>query len=99
MGLVCATIVLFGLIDTATTLTWIGLGVAREANPLMAWVMGYGDLAFIATKMAITVASCLTFYHFRALRFARVSAWVLLFLMGVLVLYQTWSPLFVLGLI
>ena len=98
MALVCVMVFFFGLLDTANTLVWVGMGYAREVNPFMAWVMSYGTWAFVVVKIAITASACLVFYHFRAVRFARVSAWVLLVLMGLLVAYQAASPLYFLGL-
>ena len=42
---------MIGLIDLITTLVWIHNGSAIEFNPIMAWVLSFGIIAFILTKL------------------------------------------------
>ncbi len=44
--------------DAIATLTWLDLGFADEANPLMAPLISYCPLCFIAVKMGIVALVC-----------------------------------------
>ena len=56
---ILVAIVALNLFDAIATLTWINLGFAEEANPLMEPLISYCPLCFIAVKMAIVVTVCL----------------------------------------
>ena len=46
------------LFDAVATLTWLDLGFAKEANPLMAPLIAYCPYCFVAIKMGIVVIVC-----------------------------------------
>jgi hypothetical protein len=49
-------------LDAQLTLLWIKLGVATEGNSLMARILEYGDLTFLAAKLAIgAFAACILY--------------------------------------
>lgn len=40
------------LADAVSTVVCVGLGVATEYNPIMAWLLNRGDMVFLAGKLA-----------------------------------------------
>jgi hypothetical protein len=46
------------LFDAVATLTWLDLGFAEEANPLMEPLIAYCPLCFVAIKMSIVLLVC-----------------------------------------
>lgn len=56
------------LLDTAHTLAIVRLGVAREANPVVAWSLAMGDGAFVAFKLGLTTLILLALEYIRTHR-------------------------------
>jgi hypothetical protein len=48
----------FNMLDAAFTLFWVQMGMATEANPLMAAFLNQGPVAFMCAKLAM-VSFCL----------------------------------------
>lgn len=70
----CSVLVLVGnLVDGLCTLVLLQLNLAREANPLMAWVYGMSPLSFMVTKLGIVQFGLLMLWVQRHRRAARVS--------------------------
>jgi hypothetical protein len=77
--------------DLCTTLFWVHVGVAKEANPLLAGFLQQGDLSFCLVKLISFVPMLLLSAWYRmynphfiavALRFA-IAAYLLIYLIGV----------------
>jgi hypothetical protein len=70
----CSVLVLVGnLVDGMCTLMLLQLNLAREANPLMAWVYGMSPLSFMVTKLGIVQFGLLLLWMQRHLRAARLG--------------------------
>ena len=70
----CSVLVLVGnLVDGLCTLVLLQLNLAREANPLMAWVYGMSPVSFMVTKLGIVQFGLLLLFMQRHLRAARVG--------------------------
>jgi len=53
------------LLDTAHTLTVVRLGIAKEANPIVAWSLAHSDWAFITFKLGSSIAVVSALEHIR----------------------------------
>lgn len=53
MRLVVLAVVLLNLLDAVFTLVWVNLGVAEEANALLAHVLDQSAVAFVVVKMGL----------------------------------------------
>jgi Domain of unknown function (DUF5658) len=71
-ALLAATL-LFNLIDLVLTTTLVTLGLASEANPLMAALLDLGPVAFAAAKIAAVSLGVLVLARFHAHRLARAG--------------------------
>lgn len=49
---------MLNIIDAWLTLAWIKIGIAFEANPLMAYALSIGDAWFIGTKIFAVAIAC-----------------------------------------
>lgn len=74
LSLVLTTTVLLSVADALFTLVWIGLGVAHEANPLMAELLMVGPAAFFVGKMALVMLGAAVLWRYRERRLAAVGA-------------------------
>jgi len=84
--IVLSLIFSFNLVDGLLTLLWVYMGIAEEANPIMAYFLNLGPLYFLGIKI-FGVAALLCFVHrFYDMMLARILV-MLVFL----------SYLFVLG--
>jgi hypothetical protein len=62
------------VIDTAHTLAIIKLGLAREANPVVAWTFAHGDGVFVGFKLGSASAIVAALEHIRTYRDPFVKA-------------------------
>ena len=51
-------------LDAVLTVLWVRINLATEGNALMARLMQYGDLSFIAVKVGIGLAAALILYRY-----------------------------------
>lgn len=73
----CSVLVLVGnLVDGLCTLVLLQLNLAREANPLMAWVYGVSPVSFMVTKLGLVQFGLLLLWMQRHLLAARVGVQV-----------------------
>lgn len=56
---------LLNVLDGVMTLLWISTGGSTEANPLMAYLLTHGAVAFMVVKVAIGFMVCLSLYAAR----------------------------------
>lgn len=64
----CITLLIMNVIDAALTLALIGMGLATEANPLMARALEYGIPAFLVSKLVLVAMGAYTLYRARAIK-------------------------------
>ena len=66
-------IAIMNIIDMSATLLWIDMGIATEANPLLAWCLDQSVWLFTAVKSSIVGLALTCFYYHRALKFTQVG--------------------------
>ena len=62
------------LLDAYLTLEWIEMGIATEANPIMAWLLEKGSGWFLTGKISAIIGACLILFHLKHLRAAKIVA-------------------------
>ncbi len=75
MPVLLKAILLFGLnfVDAVLTLFWIRINVAEEGNAVMAYVLAFGEMPFLAVKIAIGAIALTVFYRFAHLRVSQIG--------------------------
>lgn len=68
--LVAAAVLVLNLVDAMFTLIYTRVGVATEANPLMAQALAASPLAFMAAKLALVSLGVALLWRLRARRAA-----------------------------
>lgn len=69
-----APLVALNLADAAFTIGWIELGLAQEANPMMAYLLELHPLSFLVTKMGLVVLALFLLLKRAEHRLAQVGA-------------------------
>jgi hypothetical protein len=70
----CSVLLLVGnLVDGLCTLLLLQLNLAREVNPLLAWVYGMSPVSFMVTKLALVQSGLLLLWMHRHVRAAQVG--------------------------
>ena len=75
-GLVVA-VLLLNLVDALATLTWIELGTAAEANPLMATLLDAGPVPFVLGKVVLVSLGVALLWRTRHRSLSLVGVFVL----------------------
>jgi len=78
----------FNLIDLVSTVTFVTLGYAEEANPLMASLLELGAPVFAAAKIAMVSVGVYVLWRFRHLAVARAGSVAVSAAYGALMLYH-----------
>ena len=91
-----ATVLLCNLVDWALTRDALALGIASEANPVAAWMLGQGDAAGLLIKTGIVAACCLGLWLLRRRPLAMTGARVCAAAYVALVVYQALARVVVL---
>ena len=68
-----AVLLAVGLVDLATTLAWLRMGLAVEVNPIMAAVLDAGMLLFLAVKLSTLGAYLIVMEWYRRRRNAEFA--------------------------
>jgi len=84
---------LLNIVDAAATITLIDAGLVKEWNPIMKKALDYGVFHFLLLKFLATSAACIVFWHFRALKLAKIG------LIGALIGYSLLLLHFCIGLL
>jgi hypothetical protein len=71
-GIVCVVLVL-NLVDAVFTLLWVGAGLAREANPLLAHLVRQYPVGFALAKLGLVGLSSVLLWRLRHRPLAVVS--------------------------
>jgi hypothetical protein len=61
------------LVDALGTLTWLQLGLATEANPVMNWALQLGPSVFILSKVALVCLAVTLLWRYREVAGARLA--------------------------
>ena len=61
------------VIDWSATLLWIDMGIATEANPLLAWCLDQSVFLFTAVKSSIVGLALTCLYYSRALKLSQIG--------------------------
>lgn len=75
MGITYQSLLLFilNLLDAGLTLFWTRLGLAEEANHLMAFMLESGSANFLTFKLCVGLLAALCFYRWAYLPAARLG--------------------------
>jgi hypothetical protein len=58
-------------LDAVLTIYWVRNGFASEGNQLMAGLLDFGDLPFLAVKVTVGAVAAIVFWRWRNLRIAK----------------------------
>jgi len=61
------------LVDALGTLTWLQMGLATEANPIMNWALEMGPAVFILSKVALVCLAVALLWKHRDVAVARLA--------------------------
>lgn len=71
---VCSVLLLVGnLLDGLCTLVLLQLNLAREANPLLAWVYAISPVSFMVMKLAMVQSGLLLLWMHRHVKAAQIA--------------------------
>lgn len=75
MPVLLKAILLFGLnfVDAVLTLFWIRINAAQEGNALMAYILAFGEMPFLAVKIGIGALAVWMFCRFAHLRISQIG--------------------------
>ena len=86
------------LVDALGTLTWLQMGLATEANPVMAWALELGPAVFILSKVALVCQAVGLLWRHRRNGGARLALVPVAILYALVVgthigfaMYQSWQ--------
>ena len=73
MSLYRQAVLLFilNIVDAFLTVYWVRHGYATEGNHLMATLLDFGNLPFLAVKFAIGLVAAFSFWNWKEFRLAR----------------------------
>jgi len=63
----------FNVIDAFVSIAWVRNGVTTEGNHLMASLLDFGNLPFLAAKLGMGVLTCTVLYHGADYKLARTG--------------------------
>lgn len=88
--LLMALLALFALSlgDAFFTLALMAEGLVAEANPFMAYFLGYGSLPFLAMKLFLTISAVLVFCLFKDFPLTRLGLPAALALYAAVIVYE-----------
>jgi hypothetical protein len=72
-GLLVLAVVAANFTDAVLTLTWVEMGIAAEANPLMDALLQIGSEPFLAVKFTLVNLGAYLLWQFRRLRVSQVG--------------------------
>ncbi|HXV37688.1 MAG TPA: DUF5658 family protein [Myxococcota bacterium] len=87
LGLVKVVLAL-NLLDAIFTLTWIHAGLAREANPLLARIVGEHPVAFAAIKLGLVAGGSYLLWRYRYRPLAVIGIFAAFLVYYLLLLYH-----------
>ena len=89
------TLTVLNAIDAVMTLWAVRLGVATEANPIMAAALSVGEPVFFVAKMAVVGAGCAVLWAARRHRIAQIGAWLCVAVYLALAVVHIWTGAFI----
>ena len=66
LGIALALVLILNCIDLFATITWVELGLAKEANPLMDALLQIHPVLFAAVKIALVSSAVMILWRFRS---------------------------------
>ena len=89
-------IFLMSCVDAVLTLMWIEMSIGEEVNPLLAHCLQWGPLYFVAGKIGLTVAGCVTLYLCRSYKLSQAATKFLFCFYSLLILYHSFGSAIIL---
>lgn len=90
LRLVVLAVVVLNLLDAVLTLVWVNLGVAEEANVLLARVLDRSAVAFMLVKMGLVSAGLAMLWSHRQHKLASIGLVGCFFTYNALLGYHLW---------
>ncbi len=85
---IVALVLILNLLDAVLTIYWLTAGRAEEANPVMAWFLGYGEVPFVVAKIAVVSLASYGLWRWRRQPIAVVGVFVVFLAYYFLLLYH-----------
>lgn len=87
--IICSLIFLLNLFDTISIHLLISLGLVKEANPLMNFLIAhYGFISFYFVKIIIGLLVFILFIKYWKDRFCKIGSYVLLLIYSLVVIHH-----------
>ena len=93
----CLLLFTLNWLDAQLTLVWVRNGWATEGNGLMAYLLEFGDLEFMLTKLAVGAFVAFVLYHWSHFTLARRGLKLVLGLYAALMFIHAATGLSALG--
>lgn len=81
------SLVFLNLTDICVTIALVSTNIAKELNPLINYVLGFGIIPFIIVKTAAVSFACYVFWKYRNHILSKIGIFVSLFAYLLLILY------------
>jgi hypothetical protein len=83
-----SAVLALNVFDALATLTWVSVGIAKEANPLMDVLIDHSPSLFLLGKMMLVSIGCLILWKNRAAKVTLSVSRALVVIYTVLALYH-----------
>jgi len=74
IGVFLFIIFIANILDATLTIIWLNAGIATEANPIMDYLLGFGELWFFTVKISTVALACLILWALRDFKLAKLVA-------------------------
>lgn len=87
-GILTFCILALNIVDVWATILWVRMGVAQEANPLLAPLLEHSEWSFVTVKMGIVCAGLGFLWQHRDIALVRVGLAICTAVYGSLAVYH-----------
>lgn len=87
-AMLTGSVLALNILDVWATLIWVRMGIAQEANPLLAPLLEHSEWAFVTVKMGIVCAGLGFLWQHRDVALVRMGLAVCTAAYGTLALYH-----------
>jgi len=83
-----SAVLALNVFDAVATITWVSVGIAKEANPLMDMLIDHSPSLFLFGKMMLVTIGCLILWKNRAAKVTLSVSRALVVIYSILALYH-----------
>lgn len=87
-AILCSSVVLLNIFDLWCTILWVRMGVAQEANPLLAPLLEHSEWTFATAKMGVVCAGLGFLWQHRDIALVRIGLAICTAVYGSLAAYH-----------